>query len=243
MGQYNWNWSIYWEPSPEGNGSYMDMLVHGLLMTLLTAACAFVIAFAVGLAMGILRSMPGRAAQAISSVWVELFRNIPLLVQLFLWYFVLPEFLPTAWGTWLKQLPNASFYTAVVGVGCYMSARVAVGVAAGIGALPTGQRAAGTALGLTPPQVYRYVLVPVALRIIMPTLTSDLINTVKNTSVALTIGLAELTQRARAMQEFSFQVFEAYSAATIAYCLLNLAATLLARALERRVAIPGYARA
>jgi glutamate/aspartate transport system permease protein len=141
----------------------------------------------------------------------------------------------------LKQLPP--FSTAVVGVGCYMSARVAVSVAAGIGALPAGQRAAGTALGLTTAQVYRYVLVPVALRILMPTLTSDVLNTIKNTSVALTIGLAELTQRARAMQEFSFQVFEAYTAATIAYCLVNLVATMLARWLERRVAIPGYARA
>ena len=241
--QYNWDWSVFWQMSPEGDGTYFDMLWHGLVTTLVTAGCAWVLAFLFGSAMGVLRTVPGRAGPGIATAWVELFRNIPLLVQLFLWYFVLPEVLPAAWGTWLKQLPNAAFYTAVVGIGCYMSARVAVGVAAGIGAISAGQRAAGTALGLTPPQVYRYVLLPVAFRIILPPLTSDMLNTIKNTSVALTIGLAELTQRARAMQEFSFQVFESYTAATLAYCAINLVVTLLARWLERRVQIPGYGRA
>jgi glutamate/aspartate transport system permease protein len=243
VGAYNWNWSIYWDQTPEGNGTYLDMLVSGLLTTLSVSALAFLLALLLGLVMGILRTLPGRVAPTVAACWVELFRNIPLLVQIFLWYYVLPEVLPTAWGTWLKQRPDAAFWTSVVAVGLYMSARVAVGIAAGIGAIPSGQRAAGTALGLTMPQVYRYVLVPVALRIVMPPLTSDALNTVKNTSVALVIGLTELTQRARAMQEFSFQVFEAYGAATLAYCLVNLAVTLAARALERRIAIPGHARA
>lgn len=241
--QYNWNWAIYWDPSPEGNGSYFDMLLQGLVTTLQTAACAWVIAFLFGATIGVMRTLPGRVLPAIATCWVELFRNIPLLVQLFLWYFVMPELLPKAWGTWWKQMPSNAFLTAVVGIGFYMSARVAVGVAAGIGALPVGQRAAGTALGLTQAQVYRYVLLPVAFRIILPPLTSDMLNTVKNTSVALTIGLLELTARARSVQEFSFQVFEAYTAATIAYCVVNLVVTLLARWLERRVQMPGYARA
>jgi glutamate/aspartate transport system permease protein len=124
-----------------------------------------------------------------------------------------------------------------------MSARVAVQLATGIGALPAGQRAAGTALGLTTVQVYWYVLLPVAYRIILPTLTSEVLGTIKNTSVALTIGLAELTARARAMQEFSFQVFEAYTAATLAYVVVNLVATALARWLERRLRVPGFSRA
>ena len=116
-------------------------------------------------------------------------------------------------------------------------------VRAGLGALPRGQRMAGTALGLTLPQTYRYVLLPMAFRVILPPLTSELVNTVKNTSVALTIGLAELTARARAMQEFSFQVFEAFTAATAGYLLVNLLATVLMRWLERRVRVPGYVAA
>jgi len=242
---YHWNWSIFWDPSPEGSGTYLDLLLQGLLTTLETAAAAWVVALVLGCLMGVFRSLPGdtwlgRMAQATGTAYVELFRNIPLLVQLFLWYFVLPEVVPRPAGLWLKQLPNAPFLIASIGIGLFMSARVAEQLRAGLGALPKGQRYAGMALGLTTLQTYRYVLLPMAFRIILPPLTSELINTIKNTSVALTIGLAELTAEARAMQEFSFQVFEAFTAATIAYLAVNLVATLLMRALERRVRVPGY---
>lgn len=237
---YHWNWSIFWEPSPEGGGTYLDMLLQGFWITLETAALAWIIALVAGSLVGVTRSLPGPVARRLAGGWIELFRNIPLLVQLFLWYFVLPEVIPQAWGDWLKQLHSAPFLTAVIGIGCFMSARVAVQVAAGIGALPAGQKAAGMALGLTLPQTYRYVLLPMAYRVIMPPLTSELINTIKNTSVALTIGLAELTARARAVQEFSFQVFEAFTAATLGYLVVNLAATVLMRLLERRLRLPGH---
>ena len=237
---YHWNWRIFWEPSPEGVGTYWTMLLQGLVTTLEVAVLAWIVALAVGCAMGVLRTVPNRLAQGVAAAWVELFRNIPLLVQLFLWYFVLPEVVPVAAGDWLKSLQNAPFLIAAAGIGFFMSARVAEQVRAGLGALPRGQMLAGTALGLTLPQTYRYVLLPMAFRVILPPLTSELVNTVKNTSVALTIGLAELTARARAMQEFSFQVFEAFTAATVGYLVVNLLATLLMRWLERRVRVPGY---
>ncbi len=237
---YNWNWRIFWEQSPEGTGTYFDILVQGLLTTLTTASLAWVVALVFGCVMGVLRSFPNRVGQVIGGAYVELFRNIPLLVQLFLWYFVLPEVLPEAVGTWLKNLTNAPFVIAVVGIGLFMSARVAEQLRAGLAALPQGQGYAGTALGLTTLQTYRYVLLPMAFRIILPPLTSELINTIKNTSVALTIGLLELIARARAMQEFSFQVFEAFTAATAGYLVVNLLATLAMRVLERRVRVPGY---
>jgi glutamate/aspartate transport system permease protein len=159
---------------------------------------------------------------------------------MFLWYFVLPEVVPRSVGIWLKQLHDASFYTAVVALGLYSSARVAEQVRAGILSLARGQRAAGLALGLTQAQTYRYVLLPMAYRIIMPPLTSEFLNTIKNSSVALTIGLLELTARARAMQEFSFQVFEAFTAATIIYIIINIIVTEGMRRLEGAIAIPGY---
>jgi glutamate/aspartate transport system permease protein len=84
------------------------------------------------------------------------------------------------------------------------------------------------------------VLLPMAFRIILPPLASELLNTIKNTSVALTIGLLELTAQARSMQEFSFQVFEAFTAATLLYLAVNLVVVLLMRLLERSVAVPGY---
>ncbi len=237
---YNWNWGILWELSPEGQGTYLDTLLSGLVWTVLTAAGAWLIAIVLGSIVGIARSLPGRWIPGLASAYVELFRNIPLLVQLFLWYFVFPEILPRAAGLWLKQLPNAPLYTAILGLGLYTASRVSEQVRAGIASLAGGQKMAGTALGLTLAQTYRYVLLPMAYRIILPPLTSEFLNCIKNTSVALTIGLLELTARARAMQEFSFQVFEAFTAATILYLVLNIAVTLAMRFLERRVAVPGY---
>jgi glutamate/aspartate transport system permease protein len=237
---YHWNWHIFWEPSPNGTGDYLDMLLSGLWLTIQTAICAWIIALAFGTVIGVLRTLPSKTASWVGFCYVEFFRNMPLLVQLFLWFFVLPEILPQAWGLWLKQIPNAPFYTATIGIGLFMSARVAAQLRAGIGSLPRGQKMAATALGLTTSQAYRYVLLPMAFRIIMPPLTSEFLNTIKNTSVAITIGLVELTAEARSMQEFSFQVFEAFTAATVLYLLVNIVVVIAMRFLERGLAVPGY---
>lgn len=237
---YNWNWGIFFQPNPMGTGTYLDMLLSGLALTIKTALLAWVIALVFGSVVGVLRTLPLRTASWIGFAWVEFFRNMPLLVQLFLWFFVLPELLPREAGLWLKQLPNAPFWTAAIGVGLFMSARVAVQLGAGIGSLPRGQKQAATALGLTTIQSYRYILLPMAYRIILPPLTSEFLNTIKNTAVAITIGLLELTGQARAMQEFSFQVFEAFTAATVMYLIINIVVVTAMRFLERWVAIPGY---
>ena len=237
---YHWNWHIFFEPDPTGSTTYLDLLLQGLLLTIETALCAWVIALVFGSIIGVLRTLPSKTASWIGFCYVEFFRNMPLLVQLFLWFFVLPELLPPAAGLWLKQLPNAPFYTAGIGIGLFMSARVAEQLRAGIGSLPRGQKMAATALGLTTAQAYIYVLLPMAFRIILPPLTSEFLNTIKNTAVAITIGLIELTGEARSMQEFSFQVFEAFTAATVMYLLLNVVVVTGMRLLERAVAIPGY---
>ena len=237
---YHWNWLVFFDPSPTGGGSYLDMLLAGLLLTIETSFCAWIIALISGSIVGVMRTLPSKTASTIGFAYVEFFRNMPLLLQLFLWYFVLPELLPRQAGMWLKQLPNAPFYTAAIGIGLFMSARVAEQVRAGIGSLPRGQKMAATALGLTTAQAYAYVLLPMAYRIILPPLTSEFLSTIKNTAVAITIGLLELTGQARAMQEFTFQVFESFTAATVIYLLVNLVVVTVMRALERAVAIPGY---
>ena len=237
---YNWNWHIFFEPAPSGSGTYLDMLLAGLVLTIETAICAWIIALVTGSIVGVLRTLPSKTAQWIGFCYVEFFRNMPLLVQLFLWFFVLPELLPRSAGLWMKQMSNAPFYTAAIGVGLFMSARVAVQLAAGVESLPRGQKQAATALGLTTLQTYRYVLLPMAYRIVLPPLTSEFLSTIKNTSVAITIGLIELTGAARAMQEFSFQVFEAFTAATLMYLLINFIVVTAMGFLERKVAIPGY---
>jgi glutamate/aspartate transport system permease protein len=236
---YNWNWNIFFEVSPDGADTYLWTLLNGTLWTLATALSAWVIAFVLGSLVGIMRTTPIRPLVWLGNAYVELFRNIPLLVQMFLWYFVLPELVPRDIGLWLKQVPNSAFYTAVVALGLYTSARIAEQIRAGIGSLPGGQRMAGLALGLTLPQTYRFVLLPMVFRIMLPPLTSEFLNIIKNSAVALTIGLLELTARARAMQEFSFQIFEAFTAATIIYLIINVTVVFLARLLERWVSVPG----
>lgn len=239
---YNWNWKIFWELSPDGQGTYMDTLLSGLQWTLGTALAAWVIAFVLGSLVGMMRTTQVRWAVRLAGAYVELFRNIPLLVQLFLWYFVLPELLPETLGNAIKQIapPWGAYWPAVLCLGFFTSARVAEQVRAGIESLPRGQRMAATALGLRGTQVYRYVLLPIAYRVILPPLTSEFMNIIKNSSVAMTIGLLELTGRARSMQEFSFQVFEAFAAATVLYLIVSLVVVTFMRWVERRVAVPGF---
>jgi glutamate/aspartate transport system permease protein len=239
--KYNWNWAIFWQPAADGAGVYLQWLISGLGWTLATALLAWIIALALGSLIGVIRTTPIRWAVRLGNGYVELFRNIPLLVQMFLWFFVMPEVVPQGIGDTIKQMPPpwAAFVPAVLCLGFYTSARVAEQVRAGIGSLPRGQMMAGTAVGLTLPQTYRYVLLPQAYRIIMPPLTSEFLNIIKNSAVALTIGLVELTARARAMQEFTFQVFEAFTAATIIYILVNVVVVVGMRWLEKRIAVPG----
>jgi glutamate/aspartate transport system permease protein len=238
---YNWNWGIFWQPAADGAGTYWWWLITGLGWTLATALLAWVIALALGSVIGTLRTTPLAWVVRLGNTYVEFFRNIPLLVQMFLWYFVLPEVLPKALGDTLKQMtpPWGSYWMAVLCLGFYTSARVAEQVRAGIQSLPRGQGMAGTALGLTLPQTYRHVLLPQAFRIILPPLTSEFMNIIKNTSVALTISLVELTARAQAMREFTFQTFEAYTAATVIYVMVTLVVVFSMRWLERKVAVPG----
>jgi len=237
---YYWNWGIFWQVSPDGAHTYLELLLDGAVWTIATAFSSWILAFVLGSLVGVARTVPSPWIRRLASGYVDLFRNIPLLVQMFLWYFVLPELVPHAVGVWLKQMPNSSFYTAVVALGFFTSARVAEQVRAGIMSLARGQLLAALALGLTLGQSYRYVLLPMGYRIILPPLTSEFLNIIKNSSVALTIGLLELTASARAMSEFTFQTFEAFTAATIIYVVIALLVTLAMRLVEGSVAVPGY---
>lgn len=240
--KYDWQWSVFFEMAADGSGTWLHYLVVGLLWSLATALAAWVLALSIGSAIGTLRTIPVPWVVRLGNAYVEIFRNIPLLVQMFLWFFVMPELVPQHLGDAIKQMPPpwGSYIPAVLCLGIYTSVRVAEQVRAGIQSLPRGQTMAGTALGLTLPQTYRFVLLPMAFRIVMPPLTSEFLNIIKNSSVALTIGLLELTGRARAMQEFTFKVFEAFSAATVLYLLVNLVIVMLMRVLERKMRVPGF---
>ncbi len=204
------------------------------------SACAWVIALVLGSVIGTIRTTQHTWLVRAGNAWVELFRNIPLLVQMFLWYFVIPEFIPPLKAWIIASAPaHAQFLAAVLCLGLFTSARVAEQVRAGIQSLPRGQRNAGMAVGLTEVQVYRFVLLPMAFRIVIPPLTSETMNLIKNSSIALTIGLAELTFRSREMGEYTFRFFEAFSAATLIYIAIGMTANRVMAFVEKRVAVPG----
>jgi glutamate/aspartate transport system permease protein len=159
---------------------------------------------------------------------------------MFIWYFVVPELLPKEWGFYVKrQLPLPEYWTAVVCLGIYTASRVAEQVRSGINSIRQGQRHAAQALGLTPAQVYRHVLLPIGYRIIIPPLTSDFLNIFKNSSLALTIGVLELTAQARQIEVYTFQGFEAFTAATTLYILITAVVMGIMQVVEGRTRIPG----
>ncbi len=239
---YHWNWGIFLSPVPSGDATYLGWLLSGLRATLALSLAAWLLALALGTAVGVLRTWPGRVLPGLAAAYVEVFRNVPLLVQLFVWYFVLPELLPDAAGGAVKRMNPAiqQFLASALCLGLFTSARIAEQVRAGIQSLPPGQRAAGLALGLTLPQTYRHVLLPMAFRIVVPPLTSELLNVFKNSAVCSTIGLLELAAQGRQLVDYTAQPYESFIAVTLLYLLLNAAAMLIMRRVERRTRVPGF---
>jgi glutamate/aspartate transport system permease protein len=242
MQGYSWNWLIFFESVPTRDATYLDWVLSGLLWTAVVSLSAWVMALALGIVVGVLRTVPSKPLARFAAGYVEFFRNIPLLVQLFLWFYVVPELLPLAAGTWVKQLDPTlgQFLTAFICLGFFTSARITEQVRAGIQSLARGQGSAGLALGLTLPQTYRHVLLPMAFRIILPPLTSEFLNVFKNSSVALTIGLFELTKTGQQISEYTAQTFEAFTAVTVLYLTITLTVMTIMRWMERKARVPGY---
>jgi glutamate/aspartate transport system permease protein len=227
---YRWNWGILLQDP------YWGWLWSGLEWTLLISLGSWIIALVIGVTFGIARSLPSRAVQTAAGIYVEIFRNIPPLVQLFLWYFVFPEVVPDTLGLWIKRdLPQPEFVTAVVAIGLFAGARVAEQVRAGIAAVGIHLMPAALATGLRPLQAFRLVLLPLGLRAIVGPLTSEFLITVKMSSISLTIGVLELTAQSRHIENYTFQGLEAFTVATVVYLLLGLGVTGLMRLIDSRV--------
>lgn len=239
----NWDWQVFCKDTIDGevvascfgsggNITYLDWMLSAWGWTLSVALLGLLVALVVGSLMGILRTTPSKALVLLGTSWTELFRNIPLLVQIFLWYHVLPSLIPP-----LREVP--SFILVVLGLGFFTSARVSEQVKAGIQSLPRGQRYAGLAMGLTLPQTYRYVLLPMAFRIVIPPLTSESMNIIKNSAVAFAVSIAELTQFAMQAQEETSRGVEVYLAVTGLYFISAFAINRIAKVIEGRLQVPG----
>ena len=228
-----WDWQVFL--SDDGSGrTYLQWMLNAWGWTLAVAGASWVVAMVVGALFGTMRTLPNSPILTrLANAWVELFRNIPLLVQIFIWYFVIPKIFPA-----MKELP--SFVLVVFALGFFTSARIAEQVRAGIQALPRGQRYAGMAVGFTTMQTYRYVLLPMAFRIILPPLTSESMNLLKNSSVAFAVSIAELTMFAMQAQEETSRGIEIYIAVTALYAVSAFAVNRVMALVEKKVQIPGY---
>jgi glutamate/aspartate transport system permease protein len=229
---YKWEWEVFLKDNG-GGVTYFEWLMSAWGWTLSVAALAWIVALSVGSLMGTLRTAPNAKLRMLGNVWVELFRNIPLLVQIFMWYHVIPAIFPV-----LKGVP--SFILVVFALGFFTSARVAEQVRAGIMSLPKGQRYAGLATGFTEVQTYRYVILPMAFRIIIPPLTSEAMSIIKNSSVAFAVSIAELTLFAMQAQEETSRGIEIYLAVTSLYIVSSFAVNRVMAFIEGRVRVPGY---
>ncbi|MEJ8835138.1 amino acid ABC transporter permease [Ramlibacter sp. AN1133] len=217
-----------------GTQTYLDWLLQAWGQTVMVAALSLVVALVVGSIIGTIRTLPDSPMVVrLGNVWVEFFRNIPLLVQIFLWYHVVPVLIPVFADT-------PKLLLVVMGLGLFTSARIAEQVRAGIQALPRGQRYAGMAMGFTTPQYYRYVLLPMAFRIIVPPLTSETMNIFKNSSVAFAVSVTELTFFAQQAGEETSRGIEVYLAVTVLYVISAFAINRVMAFIERRVRVPGF---
>jgi glutamate/aspartate transport system permease protein len=238
---YDFRWSVLWEPP------YRDMLLYGIRMTLVVSPLAWTLACILGVAVAVCRTAPWRMPRALATLYVEFFRNTPLLVQLFFWYFGIPQLLPQSVQTWLNRLDlsllglslNIEAWTLIVGLAIYTSSRVAESLRSGIQSLPKQQTEAGLSTGLSRLQVYRYVIMPQAARLVLPTLTTEFLTVYKNSSLGLTIGVAEMTFATRQIDSYTFKGLEAATAVTLLYLAISLAISGLMAVVERCTAIPG----
>ena len=238
----NWDWGIFFQPAPFGNTTYLGWILSGLKVTVLQSFCAWFIAFLVGSLFGILRTVPNKFLSSLGTIYVEIFRNVPLIVQFFTWYLVIPEFLPSSLRDWFKMDldPNIQFFiSSTLCLGLFTAARMTEQVRAAIQSLPRGQKAAGLAMGLTLPQTYRYVLLPNAYRVIIPPMTSEMLNLVKNSAIASTIGLVDMAAQAGKLLDYSARAYESFTAITLAYVGINVIIMLAMHLLEKRVRLPG----
>lgn len=235
------NWTLFFEPTPYGDGIYLNWLLDGVFVTLSLAATAWIIAFVLGSLVGIMRTLKNKYVQMVATTYVEIFRNIPLLIQMSLWYLFVPELLSGSVKIWYIQDLDpqiACFILAAIVLGIFTSARIAEQVRTGIETLPVGQRYAARALGLSLTQTYWYILLPNAYRRVIPTLASEMTNIVKNSSVASIIGLIDLIGQIDRINENTNSIIEILIGVSIAFILINYSVIAIMRVVEKKTRLP-----
>ena len=215
--------------------TYLDWIISGASITVGVSVTAFALALIIGITVGALRTTTGFKSK-LANGYFEVIRSIPFLALLFINFFVVPvTFMPESLKTF-----DPSTMTLVVGIlslAVFMSSRIAAQVAAGIQALPSSQAQAAKALGFTQVQTYSKFLIPQALRNIMPSLSSEAMNTVKNSAVVSTIGLMDLTKQAQSIIDYTAKPLEAFTCIVLGYLVINMAVLAIMKFIEVKTKI------
>ena len=211
------------------SGQPLQWIISGFLTTLWVTLAGIVLATLIAISLLGLRLTGNRLAKAMVGVWVSVFRNTPLLIQLFFWYFAASQFLPASWIPWLNtpheisvfgltlNWPSFEFLAGFIGLTLYSTAFIAEELRSGISGVAKGQKYAAHALGLTGWQAMRHVVLPQALKIAMPPLLGQYMNIIKNSSLAMAIGVAELSYASRQVETETLRTFQAFGVATVLY--------------------------
>ena len=231
MLKYNFDWSIV------TSGKYFEWLVSGLKITLEISAIGIVLAFILGLLIAVMKMSHFRPLRWVASAYLEFFRNTPLLIQIFFWYFGSYKILPTVVNDYLNNT-NFEFAAAVIALTIYTSAFIAEDIRSGILSIPKEQMEAARSAGFSYLRSMQYIILPQAVRITVPPLVNQFLNLMKNSSLAMTIGVMELTYQARQVESYSFKGFEAFTAATLVYLVLSVSLTALMDLYNKRVLNP-----
>ncbi len=211
------SWPAIWQGLP--------YLLQGAGLTIVISAAAMLLALILGMVVAVLSQIPGRIARGLVRAYVEVFRNTPLLIQIFIVYFGLPQF-GLRFSPFLSGLSALTLYTAAYNTEIFR---------AGLEAVPKGQHEAARSTGLSLLQEAVYVIIPQALRISFPALGNNLVSLVKNSSLVSTIGMVELMFVANDISFNNFRSFEIYGAAAVLYVILVLALTRALTLSERRL--------
>lgn len=218
-------------------GDHLDWLINGLILTLqLTAAC-WILAFTVAVVLVLLRSSTFRPAQLFVAAYVEVHQNIPLLVQVLFWYFAVPEILPETARIWINER-NSEFILAMFAISFCMAAYMSEALRSGMRAIPTTQYEAGRVLGFGYLRTMQYIVIPQAVRHAIPPLINYSLLLFKNTSIAMAIGVHDLTYQSRQIESDTFRTFETFAVVTAIYLSISFIIMAAGSAYERRLLLP-----
>lgn len=215
-------------------GEHLQWLLSGLLVTIELAIGAWLLAFVVAIVLAVIRATGWKPAELFVAAYVEIHQNIPLLVQVLFWYFAVPELLPESARMWLNER-NSEFILAFFALGFCFAAYMSEAIRSGLRAVPRTQYEAGRVFGFGYLATMRYVVVPQALRVAVPPLVSYSLLLFKNTSIAMAIGVHELTYQSRQIESDTFRTFEVFAIATLIYIAISFVIMAAGTWYERRM--------